>query len=82
MPNKTRLHTQKAMLKGVTTGGQGGHNSPGAESLRGVLNDCGVGGEKSQECHKYFLKYSTFASKRPQVRTWGRQTCFFSPGAI
>jgi len=25
---------------------------------------------------KYFLQYSIFASERPQVRTWGRQTCF------
>jgi len=23
----------------------------------------------------YFLQYSTFASERPQVLTWGRQTC-------
>ena len=25
----------------------------------------------------YFLQYSKFAFERPQVRTWGRQTCFF-----
>jgi len=30
----------------------------------------------SQQCHKYFLQCSTFASKRPQLRTWGRHTCF------
>jgi len=34
-------------------------------------NDCG-GVEKSQQCHRYFLQYSTFASERPQARTWGR----------
>jgi len=34
------------------------------------------GAEKSQQCHKYFLQYSTFTSERPQFRTWGRQTCF------
>jgi len=34
------------------------------------------GAEISQKCHKYFLQYSTFASESPQVRTWGRQTCF------
>jgi len=45
-----------------------GHKSPGAESLRG--------GQKSQQCHKYFFQNSTFASERPQVRTWVRQTCF------
>jgi len=33
------------------------------------------GAEKSQQCRNYFLHYSTFASERPQVRTWGRQTC-------
>jgi len=27
--------------------------------------------EKSQQCYRYFLQYSTFASERPQVRTWG-----------
>jgi len=32
--------------------------------------------EKSQQRHKYFLQYSTFASKKPQVRKWRRQTCF------
>ena len=31
---------------------------------------------KSQQCHKYFLQYTTFDSERPQVRTRGRQTCF------
>ena len=35
-----------------------------------------VGAGKSQQCHKYFPPYSTFGSKRSQVRTWGRQTCF------
>ena len=27
--------------------------------------------EKFQQCHKYFLQCSTFASERPQVGTWG-----------
>jgi len=26
---------------------------------------------------KHVFQNSTFASERPQVRTWGRQTCFF-----
>jgi len=34
------------------------------------------GAAKTQQCHKYFLQHSIFASERPQVRTWGRQTCF------
>ena len=45
-----------------------GHNSPGAESL--------LGAKKSQQCDKHFFQNTTFASERPQVRTWGRQTCF------
>jgi len=28
--------------------------------------------------HKYFLQYSTFASEKLQVRTWGRQTRFLT----
>ena len=32
--------------------------------------------ENAQQCHKYFPQYTAFASERPQVRTWGRQTCF------
>jgi len=56
--------------------GAKGRNSPGAESLCGRQITAG-GAEKSQQCHKYFLQCSTFASERPhQVRTWGRQTCF------
>ena len=35
-----------------------------------------AGAEKSQQGHKFFLQYSTFASERPQVRKWGRQTYF------
>jgi len=34
------------------------------------------GAENCQQCHKYFLHCTTFASERPQVRTWERQTCF------
>jgi len=41
-------------LRGVT---RGGHDSPGAEALRGA--------EKSQLYHYYFLQYSTFASEKP-----------------
>jgi len=37
-----------------------------------------AGAKKSQQCHKHLFQNSTFASEKPQVRTWGRQTCFFS----
>jgi len=36
------------------------------------------GAEKSQQCHKYFLQYTTFASERPQVRIWGRQSALLA----
>ena len=34
------------------------------------------GAAKSQQYHKYIIQDSTLASERPQVQTWGRQTCF------
>jgi len=37
-----------------------------------------VGAEKSQQCHKHFLQYSTIASESPQIRTQGRHTFFLS----
>jgi len=46
------------------------NHSGGAEILREAPNDC-RGAKKSQQCHKYFLQYSTFASEKSQVRTWG-----------
>jgi len=55
--------------RGVTIGGTKGGTIPrasndygGAESLRGARNDCG-GRKKSQQCHKYLLKYSTLLPK-------------------
>jgi len=60
------LWPQDSAPKGVTDGEQEGRNFPGANY---------GGAEKSQQCHKYFLENSTFASERPQVRTRGRQTC-------
>jgi len=50
-------------VRGVTRGARG-HNSPGAESLTGRQITVG-GAEKTQQCHKHFLEYSTFASERP-----------------
>jgi len=61
--------------RGVTRG-ERGRNSPG-ESLLG-RRMTSRGAEKSQQCHKYFLQYSAFASERPQFRPWGLQTCFLS----
>jgi len=49
-------------MQGRNEGGQKGRNSPGAESLWGRRIIAG-GTEKSQQCHKYFVQYSTFASK-------------------
>jgi len=47
-----------ANTQGRNDGGKG-HNSLGAESLRGPPNDCG-GCRKVPQYHKYFLQYSTF----------------------
>jgi len=41
-----------------------------------------LGAEKPQQCHKYFLQYSTLAFERPQVRTWGAPNRLLAPGAI
>jgi len=57
-PNNSSWHLYDR--RGVSRGARG-HNSPSAESLRGVSNDCG-GAKKFKQCHKYFLQYSTFAS--------------------
>jgi len=55
-------------------------HSVGTEILRGRRMIVGVP-KSPQQCHKHFLQYSTFSSERPQVRTWGCQTCFL-PGAL
>jgi len=34
------------------------------------------GRQKAQQCHTYILQHTTFVSGRPQVKKWGRQTCF------
>jgi len=34
------------------------------------------GAENFQQCHKYCLQYSKFASIRPQIQMWGRQIWF------
>ena len=52
----------------VVTRGQGGRNSPGAESLRGA--------PKGPNSVTSTLFNSSFASERSRVRKWGRQTCF------
>ena len=53
--------------KGRQRGGKGG-TIPRAPNHCGGRMTAGDA-EKSQQCHKYFLQYSTFASARPQVRT-------------
>ena len=55
-----------------------GENSPGGRQINYVMGRWMTAGGtiKSQQCHMYFLQYSTFASERPQVRTRGRQTSF------
>jgi len=55
-------------------GEQGGRNSPGAESLLGRRITAGA----LKSPNNVTSTFSGFASERPQVRTWGRQTCFLS----
>jgi len=63
------------LTRGITRAARG-EQFPGRPVTAGAPNDCRVA-EKSQQCHKHFLQYTTFTSKISQVRTWGRQTCFF-----
>jgi len=62
----------ECMGQGRNEGGKG-NSSPVVESPWGP-EITAWGAERNQQCHKYFLQYSAFASERPQVRTWGRQT--------
>jgi len=55
---------------------EGGQNSPGVESLWGCQITAGGWAPKSPNKVTSTFFNSTFASERPQVRTWGRQTCF------
>jgi len=48
-----------------------GTQFPGRPVTMGAPNDYRVA-EKSHQCHKHFLQYTTFTSKISQVRTWGR----------
>jgi len=82
--SRLRVHCTSVCFRvqGRNEDGPVRHNSPDAESLLGPRRMTVRGAEKSKQSHKYFLQYSTFASERPQVRTWGPQTCFLPPGAI
>jgi len=59
---------------GAERGGKG-TQIPWCQITMGAPNHCGER-RKSQQYHKCFLQCSTFASERPQVPTWGRQSCF------
>ena len=59
--------------------GARGEQFAGLQITMGAPNHC-EGRHKVPTISQYFLQYITFASERSQVRTWGRQTCFF-PGA-
>ena len=76
----------RAVIRGVTTRGKG-HNFPGAESLWG----CRItAGRRKVPTMSQVLQCSTFASERPQVRTWGakfvscpgRHLTFVTPLAV
>jgi len=83
VPLQCKLFTLETFLitahwQGRNEGGQGRHNSPGANSLWGRWITAG-GAEKSQQCHNYFLQYSEFAFEKLRFdhrgakhRPWGR----------
>jgi len=75
LQKSTAVGLIKKRNRGRNEGGKG-EQFPGLGITMGGPNDCGVL-EKSQQCHKYFLQCSTLASERPQVGTYGRQTCFW-----
>jgi len=52
-----------------------GAKFPGRRITMGASNHCGRGPKSYNNVTSTFFS-STFASERPQVRTWGRQTCF------
>ena len=55
----------------------------GVERARGVPRGHKAPGAKAcQQCRKYFLQYSAFASERVQVQTWGLVYFPPPPGAI
>jgi len=63
-------------MQGCNEGVQEARNSR-APNYCGGCQMTAEGAKKSQQYHKYFLQYSIYLlPKRPQVRTWGRQTCF------
>jgi len=68
------FHTMHTM-QGRNEGGKGGTILGEAESLWGRRMTAGLP-KSPNNVTIYFLQYSTFASERPQVRIWGRQTCF------
>jgi len=61
-----------ACEQGLNEGGKGAQ-FPGRRITAG-------GAEKSQQCHKYFFQYTTFASERAQVRTPGAKLAFCPAG--
>jgi len=63
------------LTRGITRAARGAQ-FPRRSVTMGAPNDCRVA-ETSQQCHKHFLQYTIFTCKISQVRTWGRQTCFF-----
>ena len=66
-------HLKSKSGQGRNDGGQGGHNAPGAESLWGRRMTGGA--PQKVPTMSQARQYSTFASERPQVRTWERQSC-------
>ena len=77
--------TQNQQIAGVTKAGiaSASHWKVGCSihghwvNRRSALWARAITSSASAKQRALLLKYSKFASKRPYVRTWGRQSCFF-----
>jgi len=77
---QTLMFSYTSWLQRRNEGGQGGHNSPGAESLWGRRMTVG-GADKSQQCHKYFLQQH-ICFRKTSGSNMGAPNLFLAPGAI
>jgi len=74
-----RPHIQVSFFIAVTQERNEGDTIPRAPNHYGAPNDCeGHRKVPTMSHHNYFLQYSTFASVKLQVWTWGRQTLFLT----
>ena len=74
MNKKSVQLTRLADARSYVTSNLGQERNEG-DTIPRAPNDCWER-RKARTMSQYFLQRSKFASERPQVRTWGRQTSF------